>query len=523
MPNRNTDELFQLIKSLDKAEKRLFKLHIKRISGNEDLKSIALFDALDGMNEYDEEKLLKKNPSLQKQQLSNMKAYLYKQILTGISHVSDDVEIQLSEQLMFARMLYNKGLYMQALKVLGKVKSIAKNYNQNTYRLQALIFEKKIESMHITRSIEGRSGNLSSESNEVNRHLLLLGNLAGFALQLYSWYVQNGHARDEKDEKAVHDFFYDNLPARDDSNMDFYERLYYYQAYCWYTFILQDLLGYYRYSQKWVDLFNENPSMKSLESIQYVKGLHNLLSAHFVLLNYRGFEDSLKLFERFSDSEDGRKDVNTEMQTFIYLQLAKLNRYFMHGSFTKGLSMVNYIEEKIEEYKLHIDTHRILIFYYKIACLFFGSGNNEKAVEYLNLIINRKPDLRTDIHCYARLLHLIAHFEMGNYNLVEYLIKSVYRFMAKMKNLNIVEEEIFSFLKESFSLSRNEIIPAFKLLKNKLESLKGNPLATRSFMYLDIIGWLESKIESVPVQQIIRNKYLASKKNRMPVVNLSLQ
>ena len=127
--------------------------------------------------------------------------------------LSDDIEIQLSEQLIFARMLYNKGLYMQALKILEKVKSAAKNNNQNTYRLQALIFEKKIEAMHITRSIEGRSGNLSNESNEVNKHLFLLSNLSGFALQLYSWYIQHGHARDEKDEKAVHDFFYEQ-PAR---------------------------------------------------------------------------------------------------------------------------------------------------------------------------------------------------------------------------------------------------------------------------------------------------------------------
>ena len=114
------------------------------------------------------------------------------------------------------------------------------------------------------------------------------------------------------------------------------------------------------------------------------------------------------------------------------------------------------------------------------------------------------------------LLHLIAHYEMGNYQLVEYLIKSVYRFMAKMKNLNIVEEEIFHFLRKSFSLTPAEIFAAFKPLKEKLEKLQGNPLATRSFMYLDIIGWLESKIENVPVQQIIRDRYLASKKNRQP-------
>ncbi|MEP6464722.1 MAG: hypothetical protein ABJB05_00390 [Parafilimonas sp.] len=516
MANRNTDELFQLIQSLNKSEKRLFKLHVKRTSGNDDLKILALFDALDATMEYDEEKLLRKNPSIQKQQLSNMKAYLYKQILSSLTHSSPDIETQLSEQIMYARLLYNKGLYMQALKVLDKVKTSAKANDQSTYRMQALIFEKKIEAMHITRSFENRAEELSRESEEVNRRVSLLNRLSGFALQLYSWYIQNGHARDEKDEQALEAFFYANLPVCDLCKMDFYERLYYYQAYSWYSFILQDLLAYYKYSQKWVGLFSANPHMKNVESIQYVKGMHNLLSAHFVLLNYKGFEETLKELNEFAISEAGQKDVNTQIQTFVSLQIAELNKHFMHGTFTKGLNHVEYIEEKVEEYKLHIDTHIVLIFYYKIACLYFGSGDNEKAVDYLNLIINRKPDLRTDLHCYARLLHLIAHYEMGNYDLVEYLIKSVYRFMAKMKNLNIVEEEIFKFLKKSFSLTSSKILAEFKPLKEKFVAVKGNPLATRSFMYLDIIGWLESKIQHVPVQQIIRNKYSMSKKNRQP-------
>lgn len=521
MANRNTDELFQLIQSLNKSEKRLFKLHVKRISGSDNLKVLALFDALESMNEYDEEKLLRKNSSIQKQQLSNMKAYLYKQILSSLTHSSPDIETQLSEQMMYARLLYNKGLYMQALKILDKVKASAKINNQSTYRMQALIFEKKIEAMHITRSFEGRAEELSRESEEVNRRVSVLNRLSGFALQLYSWYIQNGHARDEKDERALQAFFNANLPSCDVCKMDFYEKLYYYQAYSWYTFILQDLLGFYRSSQKWIDLFEASPEMKNIESIQYVKGLHNLSTAHFVLSNHKKFEKALQLFEEFISSEAGQKDANTQIQTFIYYKIALLNKHFMHGTFSDGLFIVPHIEEKIEAYKLHIDTHRVLIFYYKIACLYFGSGDNEKAVEYLNRIINRKPDLRTDLHCYARLLHLIAHYEMGNYDLVEYLIKSVYRFMAKMKNLNIVEEEIFRFLRKSFSLNSVDVLKEFKPLKEKFEAISGNPLATRSFMYLDITGWLESKIENVPVQQIIRNKYLISKKNRQPVYTVS--
>ena len=88
MPNRSKDELFQLIKSLEKAEKRNFKLFVKRNSAQEDLKIIVLFDALDKMDQYDEELLLKKHKTIRKQQLSNLKAHLYKQILASLRILS---------------------------------------------------------------------------------------------------------------------------------------------------------------------------------------------------------------------------------------------------------------------------------------------------------------------------------------------------------------------------------------------------------------------------------------------------
>ena len=66
MPNRSTDIVFQLIRSLQKSEKRNFKLYIKRNSSNEDLKIIELFDALDKLTEYDEVQLLKKLSSIKK-------------------------------------------------------------------------------------------------------------------------------------------------------------------------------------------------------------------------------------------------------------------------------------------------------------------------------------------------------------------------------------------------------------------------------------------------------------------------
>ncbi len=153
-----------------------------------------------------------------------------------------------------------------------------------------------------------------------------------------------------------------------------------------------------------------------------------------------------------------------------------------------------------------------MIFYYKIASLYFGAGDYGTAIDYLNKIINWKVDLRNDLQCYARLLHLIAHYELGNFQLLEYLIKSVYRFMAKMQNLSLVEEEMFKFLRNSFYLSARKLKPEFEKLLNTIKQFEKSKFETRAFAYLDIISWLESKVNDKPVYEIIREKYLAGRK-----------
>src|SRR6476620_9631614 len=105
MSNRYTDALFLLIHSLEKSEKRHFKLYIKRSSSKEDLKIIQLFDAIDRLKEYDEKLLLKKLPGIEKPQLSNLKTHLYKQLLASLRLLksTESIDMQLHEQLDYAR------------------------------------------------------------------------------------------------------------------------------------------------------------------------------------------------------------------------------------------------------------------------------------------------------------------------------------------------------------------------------------------------------------------------------------
>ena len=61
MTNDHKENLFVLIKSLSKSEKRQFKLYVGRMGSNLDSKFLSLINLLDKMNVYDEKIILKKD------------------------------------------------------------------------------------------------------------------------------------------------------------------------------------------------------------------------------------------------------------------------------------------------------------------------------------------------------------------------------------------------------------------------------------------------------------------------------
>ena len=81
MSMEKNDALFLLVKSLSKSEKRQFKLYAGRLGGNSEKNFMALFSVLDKMELFDEQVILKKT-NIKKQQISNSKAHLYKQIFS---------------------------------------------------------------------------------------------------------------------------------------------------------------------------------------------------------------------------------------------------------------------------------------------------------------------------------------------------------------------------------------------------------------------------------------------------------
>ena len=508
MTNDQKDPLFILVKSLSKSEKRQFKVYVGRLGVNTDSKFLALFNHLDKSEKLDEELIVSKG-IVKKQQLSNLKAHLYKQILISLrlSPLHQNIRSQIREQLDFATILYHKGLYKQSLKILDKAKTVAKENEENNIAYEIVELEKVIETQYITRSINSRADELTIEAKMLSMKNVLTSRLSNLSLQLYGLMIKSGYVRNDREHKEITHYFESKLPKYDWSLLGFREKLWLYKAHLWYSFMVQDFLSCYKYSKKWVDLFYEHPKMITLNPVFFLRGNHYLLESLYLIQDKAKLKLTLSKFEETIKSDSFPVDDNIEVLSFQFIYNNKLNVHFLEGTFDEGEYLVEEILNGIISYKNRLDDHHIMVLYYKIGCLYFGMANHKKCIEYLGKIINNKSlKMREDLMCFARVLSLVAHYEAGMDYHLESQLKETYRFLIKMDDLHEVQKEMIKFLRNLGDIFPHQIKDEFRKLHKTLKQYEDHPYEKRAFLYLDILSWLESNIENRPVADIIKEK-----------------
>ena len=514
MTSEQKDNLFVLIKSLTKSEKRQFKLYVGRMDSNEDSKYISLFNLMDKMNDYSEDAILNKG-IVKKQQLSNLKAHLYKQILISLrlNPVLKNVRIQIREQLDFATLLYQKGLYKQSLKVLEKAKIMALNHEEKYIAYDIVELEKVIESQYITRSLSNRAEELINEADKLSEQNNISTQLSNLSLELYQRLIRAGYAKSDIEFREITQFFYKRMPKIKENDLGFREKLWFYKAHVWYSFLTQDFLSSYKYSSKWVKMFEEFPKMIPVNPVFYLKGNNYLMEILFLIKHPIKFKKVLNQMKKRIDNTNFPKNDNLGALSFHFKYSNLVNLCFLEGDFDRALNYIPSILKGIKEYKNQIDAHHVMMFYYKIACIYFGKEDYESCIIYLDKIIKNKDlKMREDLLCFSRVLNIFAHYEAGFDYHLEKQLRETYKFLIKMNDLHEVQKAMIRFVRKLDQVYPHDLKHAFKNLLIELKKYENDPYEKRSFLYLDILSWLESKIEGKPIVDIIKRK--ASQFNR---------
>ena len=112
---------------------------------------------------------------------------------------------------------------------------------------------------------------------------------------------------------------------------------------------------------------------------------------------------------------------------------------------------------------------------------------------------------------------MVAHYEAGfDYHLETHL-RETYKFLIKMNDLHEVQKAMIRFVRSLGDIYPHELKAAFVKLHKELKQYEDDPYERRAFLYLDILSWLESKIENRPVGEIIREKAKVINRKEVPL------
>jgi hypothetical protein len=512
MSKKISEDVFRLVKSLRPAEKRYF--HLQWAGRKEASKYLQLFELLCQMEHYDESVILNFREGLfSAQQLPNLKAHLYHRLLQSLrlyAAAATSSDLQIREQIDHAQLLFQRGLPQQCHQMLKKAKKMALRHDHLELQLEILKWEQYLLPYLMGKHNEKRFRQLLQEASLTTQRLNQVLSLNKALLQLNKEYLRTGFIRHRDDLLRIEKLFEGLQLDIPEAQLSFNGKIAYYQLYVGYFAFRQDFERCYEYARRWVRLFQDNEEFIPTHFEMYLKGLNYLLTSQERLYKYKELLQSQKRLRQLWKQPPLALTQNLELRLFKYIYVHEFNRLFMMGDFEKGVKLMSKIKKDLEYFVTQLDKHSQLILYYKIACLYFGNADYAEANLWLNRIIGLPAtDLREDVHSFARILHLVCHYEMGNTDILDHYIRSTYRFLLKKQDYYLFQKYILEFLKALVALPDSGLAlkRQFRKLYEQLLPLQQHPFEKRAFLYFDIIAWLEAKASGRSVSRVIQEKF----------------
>ena len=500
-------ELFDLIKSLSKSEKRFFKLSSSLQSGDKNY--LKIFDAIDKQNEYDEagvKKLFQKETFIK--HFPSEKNHLYKLILKSLRsyHSDNSISSILKQEVKNIEILYNKALFKECNKFLMRAKKMAIAHEKFYFLFELISWEKLLleeafEDGQFTKDLD----TLIREEQEV---IEKLRNLAAYHV-LYSKinYVfrSGGFVRGEEERKLVEEI--SNHPLIKGKNTALSKRAaticYYTQGFC--NLANGDFKTSLEKFNRVREILDSNPKIQKDLAKRYVRTISNIISCQIDLGLYDESRETIKQM-REKGKTSGFKRTDIQLKIFKDSCLGELKICNATGDFDKGIQAVDEILEGLEAYDGKLHKEQELRFFYHAAYIYFGAGQYNQALFWINKVLNDNENtLRQDIYSYARLFNLVIHFELGNYDLLEYITKSTQRYLHKRQRDFELEKVVIEYMRKLIRsnnvIDRKEIFARFKSVLDDIVDGSADHIVLR---YFDFQKWIDSKIENLSFADTIK-------------------
>lgn len=503
---KKKEQLFQLIKSLSKEEKRHFKLYVNKYNSTRENNYLKLFNAIDKQEVYNEAAIkeqFKEETFIR--QLTVTKHYLQKQIMRSLQNLHYDDTVDLSMLALHHQLavMYKKGHYEICRELVKKGLEVSSKHERFLEWIGFLKWEldliNKMDIEEYKRSLSKymeKTSQLLSwyEINTLGNHII--NEIELFSLNTPTFGTKSSYYENliEKIETLINGIDLANLPLKTRFNL-------YFPLALSYLSIVDYVKAYELYWQIYNDMKDDYIAKELHE--EFINTLTGLIYCSGALNKPDSAKTALNELKNIPDVNRHIEFRKAESLSFFPLINCALS-----GDLYNGLTAIEIIESFLQNYQDKIMKVQYIYAYYYAAYIYIGGGNYNLALKYLrkaDALHSREllPNLRLGI----KLMEIIIFYEQKKYELVESRLRSLQRQLLNEENIKSFLK-IFSKYFQKLILLAHDSNEEVKLYKLFLENLLGMNRRDQIslFIFFDLISWLQSKIDgTTPGEKIKLN------------------
>lgn len=485
------NNLFELIQSLSKSEKRYFSLNL----GKKDSNHFKLYQLIKKMKVYDDEPV----KAMFGKHWSAEKNNLYSLILKCMRHYrcEKSAYFQIKEMTFEAQFLMEKGLHIQSLRWLRKAKHLAIKYERNNDILE-------IGQLEGTLLLQIKPEDLKEQINllgEEQKKILI-------KIKEESQYLNTYHSittkffqhinLSTKEQKS--DFTKEfSLEEKDISSFSSPRASYSFLLYKKFHFqLLGKSQGVFDYSFKIMEWWEDNQGIKKEERHRYLVDHFNYLAACFIIKDYERILPTLNKLEK--EPTENALEKRILFQGLIQYR----HLYYMNiGDFETAKKEYLKVEEELK--KIDLDEKNRTTIIANFAVLLFFMEDFDNSIQAIDAILkNKNVTKRLGVQRFARVLKCICYLELEDISGFESAYRAAKRFLVETKEDDkSFEHQILGILKELESATYSEVRGIYENTEVFLREKKNNPNKNDLLGLEEYVYWIESKLKKVPMTKLL--------------------
>lgn len=488
----NLKDVHTLIHSLSKAEKIQFSLYANSLKGKAKDAYLLDFQCFLKQKSYDKDALKTALNQIKKRRnLSESNTNLYHFILDSLAnnYAKKQQKLGFLKEIQAIEILFQKGLMEQCQQLFDKTKEKVKavdNVGLEYYLLnkenEILFLQAKNKENYDARIALVKEQLHFTQQTEATLQLKLL------KTQLFSLVRKIGTPRTKEQlqeylnfkEREDLDIKSENLP--NNSLADF--------------FYVKYMLEMLAQSNKNSLLILKNGLQEILERIDikqnYIPAY--AISGFLAEASAVGKDEALakECIETFSEIMPFFSSVEYKVSSKMLLHNVHL---LFSLNFNKLKEAYAYIKENktdiLDPENLKLSPHGYVV-YLSSARVCFLNEDYEQSLEFIDLLLSMKKNIRASLLVPIRMLYLLNHHKQDNAMYLPYAIRSLYRDILKSKQLYAPEKALLSFLRKSTQSTNWQ--KEMEKLHQKLTILKKDSLNASFFGNGDYLLWLEGEV-----------------------------